>query len=132
MAPVEDEATPAVLPTAGVTSRVLVKGHLSIDLEDTADDVQIDACVDAVDDLVRDLPTAARSAVATVEAAEAAEWRPRTVLGATMLAARLHRRRNSPDGVAALLEAGVAYVQRNDPDVGQLLELGSHQRPMVG
>lgn len=50
-------------------------------------------------------------------------------LGAIMLAARLVRRRNSPEGVAALTETGPYYVARTDPDVSMLLGL---DRPQVG
>lgn len=50
-------------------------------------------------------------------------------LGAVMLAARLVRRRNSPEGVVAITEAGPYYVARLDPDVALLLGL---DRPGVG
>jgi len=53
-------------------------------------------------------------------------------LGATMLAARLYRRRNSPEGVATFTADGAMYVQRNDPDVALLLGIGSYAPPMVG
>ena len=50
-------------------------------------------------------------------------------LGALMLAARLVRRRNSPEGVQAVTELGPVYVSRNDPDVALLLGL---DLPKVG
>lgn len=53
-------------------------------------------------------------------------------LGATMLAARLYRRRNSPEGVATFTQDGAVYVQKNDPDVAMLLGLGSWAPPVVG
>jgi hypothetical protein len=49
-----------------------------------------------------------------------------------MLAARLYRRRNSPEGVATFTADGAVYVQRNDPDVGMLLGIGSWAPPVVG
>jgi hypothetical protein len=49
-----------------------------------------------------------------------------------MLAARLFRRRNSPAGVEAMGPDGATYVMRNDPDIGQLLRLGSWQLPGLG
>lgn len=61
------------------------------------------------------------------------EWPDRVALGAVMLAARLVRRRNSPQGVAAFTtEGGAAYVSRTDPDVAQLLRIGQHAAPQVG
>lgn len=53
-------------------------------------------------------------------------------LGATMLAARLYRRRNSPEGVASFTQDGAVYVQKSDPDVAMLLGLGSWSMPVVG
>lgn len=43
-------------------------------------------------------------------------------LGATMLAARLHRRRNSPAGIESFTADGAAYVTRYDPDAALLLQ----------
>lgn len=60
-------------------------------------------------------------------------WADKVKLGAVMLAARLVRRRNSPQGVAAFTEVGgAAYVSRIDPDVAQLLRLGAYAAPQVG
>lgn len=53
-------------------------------------------------------------------------------LGAIMLAARLHRRRNSPGGIEAMTEAGTTYVARHDADVSRLLRLDQYQTPQVG
>lgn len=64
--------------------------------------------------------------------AEGAEWAPDVVLGANMLASRLHTRRNSPAGVATFGTEGTAYVVRNDPDVAMLLQLGPYAIPRVG
>lgn len=61
-----------------------------------------------------------------------ADWPAHRHEGAVMLAARLHRRRNSPSGVEAFNEMGAVYVQRNDPDVALLLGLGAHTEPRVG
>lgn len=59
-------------------------------------------------------------------------WAADTYLGALMYAARLVRRANSPAGIEAFFDTGVAYVQRNDPDVAVLLRLGSYAVPMTG
>lgn len=114
------------LPGAGPTTAAAVKGALSIADDDHDDDLFVDLIVDAVNELVRGLPTAERSQ-------GKAEWVNRTQTGATMLATRLVRRRNSPDGIAGFNAAGgIAYVQRTDPDVAMLLELGKQARPAVG
>lgn len=63
---------------------------------------------------------------------EADEWDDDIVTGATMLAARIWRRRNSPAGVESFGELGPIYVQRNDPDIAILLGLGNYTRPAVG
>ena len=52
--------------------------------------------------------------------------------GATMLAARLWRRRNSPSGVETITEAGAQYVARYDPDMSRLLRLDGFTAPAVG
>lgn len=57
------------------------------------------------------------------------EWPANYQLGATMLAARVYRRRNSPAGVEAFGELGPTYVMRNDPDVALLLGLHSYLKP---
>lgn len=59
-------------------------------------------------------------------------WTPDHVLGAIMLAAHLYRRRNTPGGVEAFNDVGIAYVQRSDPHVSQLLGLGAWTPPRVG
>lgn len=63
---------------------------------------------------------------------DGAEWSANLKLGATMLAARIFRRRNSPAGVESLGELGPVYVSRNDPDLAQLLRLGRYAEPRVG
>lgn len=59
--------------------------------------------------------------------------RPETAsAGAVMLAARLVRRRSSPQGiVTALADGGAGYVMRHDPDIGIMLGLGAHQWPVI-
>lgn len=52
--------------------------------------------------------------------------------GATMLAARLWRRRNSPSGVETITEAGAQYIARFDPDMSRLLRLDGYAAPAVG
>ncbi len=60
------------------------------------------------------------------------EWDARHRHGAAMLAVRLYRRKDSPAGVLPFGAEGAAYVQRTDPDVALLLELGAYAPPRVG
>ena len=53
-------------------------------------------------------------------------------LAATMLAARLYRRRNSPEGVQSITDAGAYYVARTDPDIARLLRIDQYLTPQVG
>jgi len=55
-----------------------------------------------------------------------------TVLGAKMLAARLFRRRNSPNGVEAITDAGTSFVARYDSDISRLLKLDGFAGPRIG
>ena len=89
-------------------------------LTDPADDPLLTDCVDAVNGWVARIPWIA--AGGTTDQADQ---------GATMLAARLYRRRNTPSGVESLSDA-VVYVPRRDSDVDMLLRVGSYGQPMVG
>jgi hypothetical protein len=115
------------LPVPEPTTVPAVKLHLGI--TDAADDDALAPVVGAVCYLIRHLPVASTALAATVEAAV---WPADVQHGATLLAARLWRRRNSPEGVAAFGADGPVYVQRNDPDVAMMLALGDWARPSVG
>lgn len=54
------------------------------------------------------------------------------VLGANMLCARVYRRKDSPAGLAAMGAGAPVYIERNDPDVAQLLQIGSYSGASVG
>lgn len=60
------------------------------------------------------------------------EWPADVELGALMLAARLHKRRNSPTGIDAVGDIGVSYVSRYDSDLDRLLRLNAWATPQVG
>ena len=105
-------------PTSpGVTSAAVVAGQLTMDPTDEGVLEKLAPTVAAVNELVPRMAT-------TGPAAQA--------LGATMLATRLYRRRSSPEGVATFTAEGAVYVQRNDPDVALLLQIGSYAPPVVG
>ena len=113
------------LPETGPASVPGTKGHLRID--DTVDDDALGDVVKAVNALVRGWPVSERATTRDLS-----DWPDNIVTGANMLAARLWRRRDTPAGVVAFGDAGAVYVQRNDPDVAMLLELGAWARPAVG
>jgi hypothetical protein len=72
------------------------------------------------------------SLVPTWRARPAAGWAAHHKLGATMLAARLERRKDSPGGMVDFAEGGAGYVQGNWPDVAMLLGLGTYAVGRVG
>lgn len=59
-------------------------------------------------------------------------WPAGVKLGAVMLAARLHRRRNSVNGVESFSEMGASYVSRYDTDLDRQLRINSWTPPRVG
>lgn len=111
------------------TSVADVKAYLSIG--DDRDDQALGLVVDAVNDQVRSWngpPTVANTDTGALD------YRAKYRQGATMLAARVYRRRNSPNGVESYGSemAGAVYTTSRDPDVAQLLELGRYERPAIG
>lgn len=50
-------------------------------------------------------------------------------LGATALAARVYRRKNSPGGIESIGDLGPVYVSRSDPEIAMLLGLGNFRKP---
>ena len=54
------------------------------------------------------------------------------VLGTLMLAARLHIRKRSPDGMIDMGELGSSRVPSFDPDIDRMLRIGRHAIPVVG
>jgi hypothetical protein len=110
-------------PVTPPTSAAAVADWLSKNLEDTASTEQLAPTVAAVNRFVRRLHDPGPDG-----------WAEDHALGATMLAARLWRRRKSPEGVMSQFtaEGGAVYVQRHDPDVAMLLQLGPYAPPVVG
>lgn len=117
----------AGLPSGGPATPETACAQLGMTVEElTAEETaRLALIVPAVNDEVRRLPVAAR-------AVDADAWPDGVVLGAAMLCSRLFMRKNSPAGVLPFNDGAVAYVMRNDPDIGQLLKLGSYSLPIVG
>jgi len=121
----------AGLPEGGPATLASVKTWLQLDPEvPTPRDARFELVIGAVNDQVRTWPVAQKSVNPDPEVEPA--WRPSTVLGASMLVVRLERRGDSPDGVAAFGTEGPVYVQRIDPEIAQLLDLGAWQKVTVG
>lgn len=114
------------LPDDGPAAIDKVKAQLKI--ADNADDAALADIVAAVNAVVRGLPVVRR----LDSAADPFVWPANVVHGANMLAGRLFRRRNSPTGIEAFGANGPVYVNRNDPDVAMMLELGDYAKPSVG
>ncbi len=73
---------------------------------------------------------AVNSLVATLPAVPAdGVWPDHVRAGAVMLAARLYRRRNSPNGIETIDALGTTYVTRYDADIARMLRLSM---PVVG
>lgn len=122
------------LPAAPVTTRQKVKDWAGI--TGNTHDADLDEIVLAVDEFVRGLESVrvrdqipvdvdhpAGGWPSLPDALAVPVWPNRYALGAKMLAAKLNRRKNSPEGVATFVGEGVAYVRKNDPDVAAMLRL---------
>ena len=85
-----------------------------------------------VDDAMRACAAAVRALVVALPVTQGRPtWREDTALGAVMLTARLHRRRNSPAGIESLTEMGVTYVSRYDSDIARLLRIDAFAGPVA-
>lgn len=111
--------TPTPAPQAGPTSVAQVQSMLTLSADKVAD---LGPVVDAVNALVATWLTPGADG----------EWAAHHRYGATLLAARLYRRRDTPAGVLTFGMEGAVAIQRSDPDVAQLLGLGSYAPPRVG
>lgn len=117
------------LPDVGPADLPPVKRLLQIEDGDDSADLELQDVVDAVNAVVRRWRCAqVGEGLADWDDPKCAAVRR----GATQLAARLYRRRDSPDGVATFGADGPVYVQRNDPDIAMLLQVGSYGLPGVG
>jgi hypothetical protein len=117
------------LPATGPVLLATVKAELGYTSVDAARDARITQRVDAVNSWVRQLPVASES---LTYGSPPPQWPAHVILGGTMLATRLWRRKDSPSGVEAFTDQGAVYVSRNDPDVALLLSIGNYSAPRVG
>lgn len=119
----------AGLPATGPTDLATVKAELGYTTTDAARDARLQLRVDAANSYARSLPVASD---ALTYGTPPPAWPAYVRAGTTMLATRLWRRKDSPSGVEVLGGDQVAYVSRTDPDVAQLLKVGTYSPPQVG
>lgn len=100
------------------------------DATEASNAMHLQAVVEAVTDMVDSLPDAPR--LSPTEGQGRGAWAPRTVQAAIMLGARLYRRRNSANGIEAIVDGGASYVARWDSDVSRMLRIDGYTRPAVG
>lgn len=109
--------------TTTVTRQVLLDATAT-QLAVAASDTHLPGVVDAVAGLMDRWHGLTLAADDDTDVPSSAVWPADRFRGAVMLAAKLHRRRNSPDGLTANEEYGPVYVARSDPDISMLLGLG--------
>lgn len=125
--------TVAGLP-AGPATEARVRHLVKLADGDHDDDLDLESAINAVNEMIVGWPCAEKflAGLPPEDEREGITWPWRLVDGGTRLAAKLFSRRNSLEGVVTFGEDGVAYVQRNDPDIAQLLQLGQWAAPKVG
>lgn len=111
------------MPTGTPTTLAAVKVQLK--LTDESEDDRLAPKVAAANAVVVGLPVAQGLP-------EAGAWPANIIEGATLLAVRLYRRKNSPAGKERIGADSAIMVAQSDPDLALLLELGAYERPSVG
>lgn len=120
---------------AGLTGdERLELAHWLLSAEDLTDLVRVNRMLSRPEDDQRavEVVEAVVSLVPTWKARPVDGWAAHHRLGATMLAARLERRKDAPGGMVQFAEGGAGYVSGNWPDVAMLLGLGSYAVGRVG
>lgn len=113
-------------PEGGPVDQTRVVGRANV----AADDEDMLLAVAATNAYVRGLPVADLPEPADEEDLE---WPDTVVLGATMLAVLLTKRKNSAESVYSLQGTeGTTFVRRSDPHIALLLQLGDEAKPAVG
>lgn len=123
----------AGLPVGPVTE-ARVRRQLSIEDSDTEFDLALEAAINAVNIKIVGWPCCETfiASLPPVDEREGIGWPWPLIQGGVLLATKIFSRRNSIEGVATFGVEGIAYVQRLDPDVALLLNLGQHRKPKVG
>lgn len=104
-----------------------VRGWLQLTPGDTAEDAIITECVAAANSVVGRYVGEDEPTDDTVPSATDCR------IAATMLASRLYRRRNSPEGIQGITPEGIAIgIVRSDADIARLLRIDSYTIPMIG
>lgn len=112
---------------AEYTTADRVRGWLQLTPGNEGEDAIITDCVDAANSVV------GRYAGEDVPADGSVPSATDCRVAATMLAARLYRRRNSPEGIQGITPEGVAIgIVRSDADIARLLRIDSYTVPMIG
>lgn len=119
---------------AGPATEARVRSLLGLAADDDEFDSFLESAINAVNEMVVGWPCSEAfiGGLPPVDEREDIKWPWRLTQGASMLAGRIFTRRNSIEGVVTFGVEGVAYVQRNDPEIAQLLNLGQNRIPKVG
>ena len=122
------DPVPLPLPEGGPTdiTRVVTYARIKngVDGLTPAEQTEMDDTVAAINEWVRGLPVA--------DAARGSEsWPSAIVKGATMMAGRLWRRRDTNGGIYSAGDVVPIFVHTRDPDVALLLKLGDYGKPSV-
>lgn len=83
------------------------------------------------DEALNEVAAAVHTLVNALDHVTPGTWDNPTTLGATMLTARMYRRRNSPNGIESLTELGTSYVSRYDSDIARLLRIDAYAKPVA-
>jgi hypothetical protein len=124
----------AGLPVGPVTED-RVRKQLTLDDADHQFDLALEAAINAVNIKIVGWPCCEdflASLPADPDDRAGITWPWPLIQGGVLLATKIFSRRNSIEGVATFGVEGIAYVQRLDPDVALLLNLGQHRKPKVG
>ncbi|MBF0808514.1 hypothetical protein E4U03_07815 [Rothia nasimurium] len=89
----------------------------------SATDEEMEVIASSVTSYVNSLPSIDRDTEGN--------WAATTLLGATMLGARLYKRRASPNGIESFAEIGNTYISRYDSDIARLLHIEAFRKPLV-
>lgn len=111
-------------PDIPEASQALTAEHISKWLGASGTDQQMKDIAAAVTAYVNSLPS--------IDRLEGGGWAHNTALGATMLGARLYKRKVSPSGIESFAQVGFTFISRYDSDIARLLHIDAYRKPIVG